>query len=273
MFEIYQISSGQDTHRLICSAVPEPAAKRKTLIERTGEVSKTTPATPATPFQKPMHVPVKATPMSTSRNMQSQLVGSRPASALGSYKPTSSIRPTRPPKQASVPASRPASSLESSSTVTERPAIGKRKGMTTISVLDHPNVSVYRPRDMSPTFGMSTLTLSPSCSTVDFDVSLCSTPTPSYIPKPRSLRMPVTPTPVSPCRPVKRSTSPKKIPFLTRDSNIQAWDTKGRLEDIEYLYSELTEKMNGTLKEQKGLEESIDVYQSRSASSFPRRES
>lgn len=211
-----------------------------------------------------MYTPVKPNPMSTPRNTQSQL-GTRPASALGSYKPTNSIRQTRSSIQASVPATRPVSSLDSNSTVTERPAIGKRKGTTIFSVIDHPNVSTRHHRDLSPSSGMNSLTLPPNRSpTSDVDVSLCSTP--SYIPKLGSLRKPVTPVPTSPCKSIKCSTSPKKIPFLTRDSNIQAWDTKSRLEDVEYLYSELTEKMNGTLREQKGLEESIGLYQSRSAS-------
>lgn len=218
-----------------------------------------------------MQPPARPTPTPIGRHTRSQSA-TRPASALGSYKPTSSIRQTRPSVQASVPASRPASSLDSSSTVTERPAIGKRKGMNIFSILDHPNISTRRPRDLSPSFGMSTLTLSPNGSPTDdldvLDVSLCSTP--SHIPRLGSLRKPDTPLPLSPFKPAKRSTSPRKIPFLTRESNIQAWDTKGRLEDIEFLYSELTEKMNGTLREQRGLEESVGVYQSRSVSLFPR---
>ncbi|KAI9792205.1 MAG: kinesin-like nuclear fusion protein [Peltula sp. TS41687] len=144
------------------TALPEPASKRKTLVERAGEVPRT--ASFATPLPKPMHAPAKPTPISTPRSTQS-----RPASALGSYKPINSTRQTRSSVQTSVPATRPASSLDTNSTVTDRPAIGKRK----------------------------------------------------------------------------------------------AWDTKGRLEDVEYLYSQLTEKMNGTLTERRGLEESIDLYQAR----------
>ena len=57
-----------------------------------------------------------------------------------------------------------------------------------------------------------------------------------------------------------------KIPFLTRDSRTQAWDTKGRLEDMEYLYSELKQKMSGTTSERNGLEETVEIYKARSMS-------
>ncbi|KAI9883130.1 MAG: hypothetical protein M1823_005114 [Watsoniomyces obsoletus] len=99
----------------------------------------------------------------------------------------------------------------------------------------------------------------------------CSTP--SLIPQPSPHRFHVSPIPfVTPSRVVKRSVathathataSPQKLPFLTRDSHTKAWDTKGRLEDIECLYSELKERMNGTVRERNGLEEAVDLYKSR----------
>ncbi|KAI9675447.1 MAG: kinesin-like nuclear fusion protein [Caeruleum heppii] len=101
-----------------------------------------------------------------------------------------------------------------------------------------------------------------------------STPnrSPSHIPKrlnPHISPLPIPITPSSSRSPKRtRSASPKKIDFLTRDSNTQAWDTKGRLEDMEYLYSELKERMSGAAVERNGLEETVGVYKSRSAS-FP----
>jgi hypothetical protein len=70
----------------------------------------------------------------------------------------------------------------------------------------------------------------------------------------------------------RRTASPskeKRLPFLTRDSNTKAWDTKGRLEDVEYLYGELKEKLDGTVREKKGLEETADIYKSRGMLTFP----
>ncbi len=128
-------------------------------------------------------------------------------------------------------------------------------------------------RDSSLTTAMRKLRIasdgSSSASPPQADSFRCSTP--SLIPKPSPHRfVSVTPIPfVTPSRVVKRSAaSPQKLPFLTRDSHTKAWDTKGRLEDIECLYSELREKMTGTVRERNGLEEAVDLYKSRSACSI-----
>ena len=78
--------------------------------------------------------------------------------------------------------------------------------------------------------------------------------------------VPASPSWVPPRTPktVKHTFSPQKLPFLTRDSRTQAWDTKGRLEDMEQLYTELREKMTGSTVERNGLEEAVEIYKSRS---------
>jgi len=89
--------------------------------------------------------------------------------------------------------------------------------------------------------------------------------TPSQLPKPVFFnQQPAAIVPVSPSKPQR---SPQKIiPFLTRDSHVKAWDTKGRLEDMECLYSELKERMNGTTNESEGLKETVSIYKTRSMS-------
>ena len=223
----------------------------------------------------------------------------RPPSTSAFYRPTSSMGHVQTTTDSSVPAPRPASSLDCNSTASDRPALGKRKGTLSISISDYTSIpssnvggmgsaangdesrhllrSTYsstplrhsqsstfpRLRDTSLSTAMRGLTLSPNV-TPSNEISLFRCSTPSQIPKPGAVRNIVTPVPATPYKVIKRSASPQKVPFLTRDSHIQAWDTKGRLEDIELLYSELTERMNGTLMERNGLEETAHIYKSRS---------
>jgi kinesin family protein C1 len=54
---------------------------------------------------------------------------------------------------------------------------------------------------------------------------------------------------------------------LTKDSNIPAftaWDVRGRLEDMEAMYSELKDKFSGTNIERNGLEEAVGLFKARS---------
>lgn len=93
--------------------------------------------------------------------------------------------------------------------------------------------------------------------------------TPSYIPK----IAPKTPRPVQAPQPYKTPltkykvshASPTKLTFLTRESNTPApaWDTKGRLEDMESLYSQLKGQFEGAAFEKTGLEESLQLYKTR----------
>lgn len=61
------------------------------------------------------------------------------------------------------------------------------------------------------------------------------------------------------------NSSPNKVVYLTRNSNTPApaWDTKGRLEDMELLYSQLKSQMEGATTEKSGLEETLTLYKTR----------
>ena len=94
--------------------------------------------------------------------------------------------------------------------------------------------------------------------------SLVAPKTPSQIPV---LSKPEThpATPATPSKSVK--ISPQKTPYLTKDSNIPAftaWDVRGRLEDMEAMYSELKDKFSGTNMERNGLEEAVALFKARS---------
>lgn len=98
--------------------------------------------------------------------------------------------------------------------------------------------------------------------------------TPSYIPRPTSNPPQLQPSPSpSPAlfsaktlpRLRNRSPSPRKI-FLTKESNsaVLAWDTKGKLEDLECLYTNLKAQMEGTTFEKNSMKEIIELYKTRS---------
>ncbi|KAK4983453.1 kinesin-like nuclear fusion protein, partial [Elasticomyces elasticus] len=94
--------------------------------------------------------------------------------------------------------------------------------------------------------------------------------TPSYIPKlaPKTpvLRKAVSHQHFTPATRYKvRADSPCKFEYLTRDSNTPtpAWDTKGRLEDMELLYSQLKTHLDSATTEKSSLEETMNLYKSR----------
>ena len=225
-----------------------------------------------------------ATPQARATSINAAL-GHRPPSAQSAYRPASTLDQTSAATHSSVPAS--------------GPAIGKRKGTAPVSILDHfnlPSPELRRDLFASELAGRLGLQESMCSDPADADarsthvqskrdislsqafrnlrISVDNSPpseadalrfaTPSLIPKPCTPRPFVSPIPFRVSKVVKRSAPPKKVPFLTRDSHTKAWDTKGRLEDTESLYSELKEKMNGTIQERNGLEESVDFYRSRS---------
>jgi kinesin family member C1 len=70
-------------------------------------------------------------------------------------------------------------------------------------------------------------------------------------------------TPLRDPKPKKSMIKTPKTPFLTRNTMTTAWDTKGRLEDMEYLYSQLQTSLTGTTNERNGLEETVDIYKTR----------
>ena len=94
-------------------------------------------------------------------------------------------------------------------------------------------------------------------------------PTPSHIPKLHSRALKPVQTPQVVRTPRTRykinHESPTKFTFLTRDSNTPApaWDTKGRLEDMELLYSQLKDQFQGAAYEKTGLEETLSLYKMR----------
>jgi kinesin family protein C1 len=89
--------------------------------------------------------------------------------------------------------------------------------------------------------------------------------TPSHIPVLSKSEALKTPTPI-----LRRHTksSPQKTPFLSKYSNItgnEAWDVRGRLEDMEAMYSELKSTLSGTNLERSGLEQAVELYKTKSA--------
>ena len=100
-----------------------------------------------------------------------------------------------------------------------------------------------------------------------YPIPQCSN-TPSQIPKllpktPRAVQAQPCKTPLTKYK--IRHASPMKLEYLTRDSNTPApaWDTKGRLEDMEMLYSQLKDQFQGAAFEKNGLEESLALYKTR----------
>lgn len=72
----------------------------------------------------------------------------------------------------------------------------------------------------------------------------------------------VTPSPPpSKCKSPKRR--PHKLPFLTKDSNITAWDHESRERDIERMAESLFARMHQAGNESSGLKEAVELYKSR----------
>lgn len=100
--------------------------------------------------------------------------------------------------------------------------------------------------------------------------------TPSLIPRPVLAQLMPAPPPPPPFTPTShryRATSPSKepvTPFLSKDSNMRApftaWDTKGRLEDMEALYTELKQQMESTSTERENMKENVESYKAKSMS-------
>ncbi|KAF4624706.1 hypothetical protein G7Y89_g13463 [Cudoniella acicularis] len=89
--------------------------------------------------------------------------------------------------------------------------------------------------------------------------------TPSQIPVPIRRGSSIA-TPITPCKAPRNSLS--KAPYMTQDSNNPfdvAWDVRGRLEDMEAVFLEMKEKMNGSELESNRLEEVATVYKARIA--------
>jgi kinesin family protein C1 len=98
--------------------------------------------------------------------------------------------------------------------------------------------------------------------------SLVAPKTPSHIPVLSKMEAVVAPA-ATPCKtPKTPRTSPTKVPFLSKTSNIPAFtafDIEGRLGTIEAMYSEMKDKMSGASAERNGLDEAVALYKARVA--------
>ncbi|KAK4658110.1 kinesin-like nuclear fusion protein [Podospora pseudocomata] len=71
----------------------------------------------------------------------------------------------------------------------------------------------------------------------------------------------------TPCSPTK-SPSPKKLPFLTKDSHLKTftgWDVDGRLHEFETQFKEMKEAFDTTITDRKALEEAIQFAKNRAS--------
>ncbi|KAL3425000.1 Kinesin-like protein klpA [Phlyctema vagabunda] len=99
--------------------------------------------------------------------------------------------------------------------------------------------------------------------------SIVAPKTPSQIPV-LSKSGAVAATPATPCKNSKQSKPSDITPFLTKDSNVPAfdieWDLKGRLNDMESMYFELKGTMKDSIKDssldRNVLEEAVTLYKS-----------
>lgn len=214
--------------------------------------------------------------------------GSRPSSAQ-THRPQTSMAKSRIKKPMPTP-SRASTALDIHPD-TERALGVKRKGRTPFSstLRQHPE-EVMQPRtngNYRPQLGCSSgWTSKPDPTRAFRDVSLSTafsdlklSPTPQATPK-VAAEGSYTPSHIPRCVPsvmlVSNAQSPSKSPqrppkplpqFLNRESNTSiAWDTNGRLEDVEQMYSDVKEKIYDATTEINGLKEMISVYQSRSKS-------
>jgi len=131
-------------------------------------------------------------------------------------------------------------------------------------------------REMSITTGMQQLSLlskPPRSAGTEYAASgdaKCPC-TPSYIPKLVAQIPCPSPVSASPSKRPRHSLSPNKpgtiLPFLSKYSNTHvAWDTKGRLEDVEGLYGDLKEQMEMATTERINLQEDMNIYRTKSMS-------
>ena len=160
----------------------------------------------------------------------------------------------------------------------------------------HVNSSNQPPRDVSLNTAFNNMRITSTTQKHDsiFDIesdqhNSKSMSTPSQIPRrappipnllnPPTLFQPTTTQPqLSPTPKLKHSRSQQTLSpsptrqYLNRFSNIEAptpaWDTKGRLEDMESLYAQLRTQMDSTTFERNGLEETLNLYKTRGTPPF-----
>ncbi|PSK51684.1 hypothetical protein B9Z65_2951 [Elsinoe australis] len=309
---------------------PQPAPKRKTLVERAGVAPRTIPAPQTT---RPLSASIKSTihagarPVTlngstrtngySARNVSNSSSTStdsvtRPQSAASSYRSQTAMSHTRGQSH-DVASSRSATAMEQREEDGETVGLSsKRKGTIPFSISslrqDGKSITQQRTRHedtgselfipprraatrcespmRSQSFERRAISLSNAFQGLSLQASneqagrnafplpsedhdKKESKTPSQIPK----RIPKTPkversplvfrSPRSKPRIMHRT--PAKVTYLTKDSDtpVIAWDTKGRLEDMEMLYSQLRSQFQSAAFEKNGLEESLTVYKTR----------
>ena len=316
---------------------PVNPLKRKTLVERAGEIEKKAPAPSSS---RPTNGYVKTTSIAGAArdaSFSSSVSSLRPSSSastrnLSASSYGSSVGPgTRPPSgqsyrsqsslghsriQKPLNAYRPATSLEVHE---EEPMNGrppnKRKGMTPLSLNPQdPPQSLHAPKvrgrngflkhhasnpEFRNPFSLRDVSLSTQFEKLSINGKLwqpapiaeaderpcsplaqspsrgdCWVPkNPSHLPKlaPRTAIPAETPSPSKPPRKTPKRTSV----FLTRDSNLKstALDMDKRLDEVESMYSELKETVDGANAESKSLKDQIGLYRIRSRYTSTRSES
>ncbi|THZ08529.1 kinesin-domain-containing protein [Aureobasidium pullulans] len=293
------------------SALPEPAAKRKTLAERAGEPVRTTQTTTrvmkrsnttnalrktsgthTTTSTRPASAAAHRTNSALPRTGSRSALAARPVSVTheddDEDSSSSSILPNK--RKGMLPPI-----VESFALVLHQPHISDRTA-SYASVLSRvpsdggsptPLPSAPSPkkfsfsasRNISLSTAFRTLSLSSnnsdsrstSVSSTQQEEPLCPK-TPSQIPKlkpvPKTPRPPETDLQIYKTPHTKytvHNASPGKITYLNRNSNTPApaWDTKGRLEDMETLYSQLKTQLDSAATEKTGMEEGISIYKAR----------
>ncbi|KAI9679589.1 MAG: kinesin-like nuclear fusion protein [Trizodia sp. TS-e1964] len=254
-------------------------AGSRTLPPPSTSQSSSTPSNSDTPSLAGLrNASFSASVSSKPSNSLSRPVYGRPAVGASSRPPSQShlrpqtsmkFRPDVASARTPAPVSRPASSLDNHSSTDDRRVVGKRKGMIPISIPASRSNTAMQDNTHSPCIKLSSatskdssplafttpstakpclldsfedLSLSNVCQRRKHDAVETNRPATAFdVSHPfrhssaqKYLRQPVFVTPAN-------TVHKKKIPFLTRDSNTLAieWDVKGRLADIEHLYSEM----------------------------------
>ena len=212
--------------------------------------------------------------------------GSRPPSAQASRPHTAMSMSNSRIQQPTPTHSRSSSSME----VHPGTGVGKRSGRTPFSSSFnqckeeiHPRIkgsyetllSYSSTRASTPPAGRSLreISLNTAMGRLTLNQALQDTPkvftetphAPSQIPKRVSVTRNASEA-LSPSKPPQKT--PKRLPqFLSRFSNDTiAWDTEGRLEDMERMCSQFKEKIDGATTESNGLKDMVADYKSRSTS-------
>ncbi|PGH15208.1 hypothetical protein AJ79_02573 [Helicocarpus griseus UAMH5409] len=125
-------------------------------------------------------------------------------------------------------------------------------------------------RDVSLTTAMKSLTLHPSPLPVPLptrdEPQEKSGPEPPMIKTSAKTSRAITPSPII-RRPIKKR-SPRKSPpkvkqFLTRDSEVEAWDQDAKMENMNAMCDMLLSRFQGTTNQSAGLKEAIELYKTR----------